>query len=223
MIPWPSARMSEPSRLPVFLDEVAQPFALQPSHIGPSVRILDGSPLDSYLQESLALVWLLGCAVVLLIWLRQWQRVRTILRNSTEVTCGRQLEMMRRLQGAMRVTSSLRLFTSSARVEPGVVGVFRPVLLLPDAVGEQLTEAELEAVLAHELAHVRRRDNLFSTVHSIVEAIFWFYPAVWWIGQRLIAERERACDDAVLRTGNNPETYAEGILKVCELYVKTPV
>src|SRR5262245_35394581 len=130
MIRWPSARMSGPSRLPAFLDEVAQPFALQPSHIGPSVRILDCSHLDSYVQESLALVWLLGSAAVLLVWLRQWRRVRTILRNSREVTCGRQLEMMRRLQGTIRVNSSLRLFTSSACIEPGVVGVFRPVVLL---------------------------------------------------------------------------------------------
>jgi uncharacterized protein (TIGR03435 family) len=222
MIPWPSARLSEPTRLPALLDEVAQPFILQPGHIGPSVRILDASRLESYVQESLEFVWLLGCAAVLLVWLRQWQCVRTILRNSTEVTCGRQLEMMRRLQGAIGVSSSVRLFTSSARVGPRVVGVFRPVVLLPDAIEEQLTDAEFEAILVHELAHVRRRDNSFSVVQSIVEAIFWFYPPVWWIGRRLIAERERACDEAVLRIGSNPETYAEGILKVCELYVKTP-
>src|SRR5262245_39312482 len=66
MIRWPSARMSEPSRLPALLDKVAQPFALRPSHIGPSVRIVDGSHLDEYVRESLALVWLLGCAAVLL-------------------------------------------------------------------------------------------------------------------------------------------------------------
>jgi bla regulator protein blaR1 len=223
LIRWPSARMSEPSRLPAILDEVTQPFALPPNHIGPSIRTLDGSRLDSYIQESLALVWLLGCAAVLLVWLRQWQSVRKILCNSTEVTCGRHIEMMRRLQRAMRVNGSLRLFTSSARVGPWVIGVFHPIVLLPDAIEEQLTDAELEAILAHELSHVRRRDNLFSTVHRIVEAVFWFYPPVWWIGRRQIAERERACDEAVLRTGNNPETYAEGILKVCELYVKTPV
>jgi hypothetical protein len=107
MIPWPSARLSEPTRLPALLDEVAQPFILQPGHIGPSVRILDASRLESYVQESLEFVWLLGCAAVLLVWLRQWQCVRTILRNSTEVTCGRQLEMMRRLQGAIGVSSSV--------------------------------------------------------------------------------------------------------------------
>lgn len=222
MFPWPNARVSELRRLPVLVDEAAQPFVALPSHLGPSVRILDGSRLDSHVQESVAMVWLLGCAAVLLVWFRQWRRMRIILRDSIEAT-GRQLEIMRRLRRDTRLNLSLRLLTSSTRIEPGVVGVFRPVLVLPGGIGDQLTDAELEAVLAHELAHVRRRDNLFAGIHSIVEAIFWFYPAVWWIGRRLIAEREYACDEAVLRRGNHPETYAEGILKVCEFYVKAPL
>jgi len=57
----------------------------------------------------------------------------------------------------------------------------------------------------------------------LVEAVFWFYPVVWWLGARLIAERERACDESVLASGNEPETYAEGILKVCRFYVQSPL
>jgi bla regulator protein BlaR1 len=220
MIPSPHGRTGKPGRLPVAVEEIAQPFVLQPSHVGPSVRVLDSSSnRDTYFRESLALAWLLGCAVVLIAWVRQWRRVRMIIRESREVTGGRELQIMRRLQP----TTPLRLRWSSERIEPGVVGIFRPVLLLPDGIGERLTAAELEAILGHELTHVRRRDNLFAGLHSIVEAIFWFHPAVWWIGERLIAERERACDEAVLQSGNNPEIYAEGILKVCEHYVKAPL
>jgi TonB family protein len=81
----------------------------------------------------------------------------------------------------------------------------------------------VEAILAHEVQHVRRRDNLAAAMHMFVEAIFWFHPLVWWLGARLVEERERACDEAVLRLGNPPEIYAESILKTCEFCVASPV
>jgi bla regulator protein BlaR1 len=72
------------------------------------------------------------------------------------------------------------------------------------------------------MCHVRRCDNLATAIHMIVEAVFWFHPLVWWLGARLIDERERACDEAVLRTCD-PQVYAEGILKVCEFYLASPL
>jgi GWxTD domain-containing protein len=70
--------------------------------------------------------------------------------------------------------------------------------------------------------HVRGRDNLAAALHTIVEAMFWFHPLVWWLGNRLVDERERACDEAVLQMGFPPADYAEGILKVCKGYVAAP-
>ena len=70
---------------------------------------------------------------------------------------------------------------------------------------------------------MRRRDNLTSAIHMIVEAVFWFHPLVWWIGARLVEERERACDEAVLSLGNEPCDYAEAILNICKSYVESPV
>ena len=94
---------------------------------------------------------------------------------------------------------------------------------MPDGVAGQLTEPQLDAILAHELCHVRRRDNLAAAIHMVVEALFWFHPLVWWVGARLVEERERACDEEVLSLGNAPEVYAEGILRICELYLKSPL
>src|ERR1700732_3432129 len=71
--------------------------------------------------------------------------------------------------------------------------------------------------------HVRRRDNLFASVHMAVEAVFWFHPLVWWIGARLVQERERACDETVLSLGNEAHDYAEGILNVCKSYIESPL
>ncbi|HEY3884210.1 MAG TPA: M56 family metallopeptidase, partial [Vicinamibacterales bacterium] len=64
-------------------------------------------------------------------------------------------------------------------LEPGVVGIRRPILLLPDRIAECLTPEQLDAVVVHELCHVQRRDNLTATVHMFVEAVFWFHPLVW--------------------------------------------
>ena len=81
----------------------------------------------------------------------------------------------------------------------------------------------LEAILAHELAHVRRRDNLAAALHMLVETIFWFHPLVWWLGARLVEEREHACDEDVLALGGRRQVYAESILKTCEFCVEAPL
>ncbi|HEX4027043.1 MAG TPA: M56 family metallopeptidase, partial [Rhizomicrobium sp.] len=87
----------------------------------------------------------------------------------------------------------------------------------------QLSPAEMDAILAHELCHLRRRDNLLAALHMLVEGLFWFNPLVWWIGRRLVEERERACDEAVVAAGIRPLVYAEGILKTCRFYVQSPL
>jgi hypothetical protein len=83
--------------------------------------------------------------------------------------------------------------------------------------------AQLETVVVHEVCHVRRQDNLTAAIHMLVEAVFWFHPFAWWIGSRLMDERERACDEEVLRTVGKPQVYAEAILNVCKRYVESPL
>jgi len=113
--------------------------------------------------------------------------------------------------------------SSPTAFEPGVVGLLRPVLLFPEGLVGRLTPAQLDAILAHECAHVRAHDNLLAVLHMAVEAIFWFHPLVWWIERRMIDERERACDEAVIRAGKRPADYAEGILAVCRWSLESPV
>ena len=94
---------------------------------------------------------------------------------------------------------------------------------MPEGLSERLDDSHLEAILAHELWHVRRRDNLAAAIHMSVEAIFWFHPLVWWLGARLVEERERACDEEVLEMGSDRQVYAESILKVCEFCLESPL
>ncbi|HLK62816.1 MAG TPA: M56 family metallopeptidase [Bryobacteraceae bacterium] len=146
------------------------------------------------------------------------------------VIAGLRLRALLCIRAAVRESQSRRspgcpidIRFSRTLIEPGVVGVLHPVLMLPQNIEEHLTAPQLTAVMAHELAHIRRRDNLFSAIHMVVEALFWFHPLVWWIGTRLVEERERACDEEVLHQGNQPIDYAEGILNICKLYVESPL
>ena len=113
--------------------------------------------------------------------------------------------------------------TKTAVLEPGVFGIFHPVLVLPEGISDRLTEEQLQAVLAHEARHIECYDNLTAALHMVVETLFWFHPLVWWIGARLMDERERDCDEAVLRQGSRPGVYARGIVQVCESYVESPL
>ncbi|HEU5023044.1 MAG TPA: M56 family metallopeptidase [Bryobacteraceae bacterium] len=117
----------------------------------------------------------------------------------------------------------LPAYSSPATLEPGVFGIFGPVLLLPEDLDRHLSPEQFSAVLAHESRHIRYRDNLTAAFHMLVEALFWFHPLVWWIGARLVEERERDCDEAALRHGSQPGDYARGIVSVCQSYRESPL
>ena len=164
----------------------------------------------------LAGAWLCGFAAVLLSWYVRWKRVSAVMRNADLPECGREVEALRRIERLAGIARPTELRISQSQLEPGVVGILHPVLLWPKRISGYLEDGHLEAILGHEVMHVRRQDNLVSTIHMLVEAIFWFHPVVWWLGARLVDERERACDEAVLELGSDRETYAESILKTCE-------
>jgi uncharacterized protein (TIGR03435 family) len=136
---------------------------------------------------------------------------------------GREVEALRRVERLIGVKKPINVVLSPTCLEPGIFGIIRPVLAWPAGISEHLHDAHLEAILAHELWHVRRRDNLAAAMHMVVEAIFWFHPLVWWLGARLVEERERACDEAVLQIGSEPHVYAESILKTCEFCLELPL
>ncbi len=83
----------------------------------------------------------------------------------------------------------------------------------------ELSASQIQTVLAHEMCHIRRRDNLTAAIHKVIEVIFWFHPLVWWIGANLLREREAACDESVIEDGHEQVVYAESLLHVCRLGV----
>ncbi|HET7084742.1 MAG TPA: M56 family metallopeptidase [Rhizomicrobium sp.] len=155
----------------------------------------------------LGMIWLLGFAAVTIFWLLRAARLSAIVRAAKPLP----------LIAPVPVKATPEL------LEPGLAGIFRPVILLPQTLTQSLSGMEIDTIIAHELCHLRRRDNLSALLHMLVEAVFWFHPLVWFIGTRLVEERERACDDSVLDTGKKPRDYAEIILKVCRLTFRSPL
>ena len=194
-----------PAGIPLILEQVNEPFGTEVSlQSAPTAHAAQSASL---LVPLLVALWASGCGVLVFTWWRRWRQIQVALRAASPVP----------------LAIGVPVRSSASFLEPGVFGVFRPVLLLPDGIAYHLEPAELHAILAHDLCHIRRRDNLATVMHMVVEAVFWFHPLVWWLGGRLIEERERACDEEVLGTGSKPEAYAEGILKICELYLQSPL
>src|SRR6185503_11690697 len=121
------------------------------------------------------------------------------------------------------VPAGIEVRTAPTVLEPGVVGLRRPVILLPAGIESYLTAGQFAAIVAHEVCHIRRRDNLTAAIHMAVEALFWFHPVVWWIGSRLVSTREQACDEHVITETAEAVAYAEGIVTICRRYVETPL
>jgi beta-lactamase regulating signal transducer with metallopeptidase domain len=152
-------------------------------------------------------IWLLGSLALLCFRVFQWLWLAAIVKTSSP----------------LQIDASIPVRETTSTLEPGIFGIFSPTLLMPAGITHNLAPAQLDAILAHELCHWRRRDNLTAAIHMLVEVLFWFHPLVWWLGGRLIVERERACDEAVIQSGSDRQTYAEGILKVCQHYVEPPL
>jgi bla regulator protein BlaR1 len=167
----------------------------------PSVpNIVDGA--GSQLQI-VAAIWAIGAAILVLQWFLQWRAVHSVLASAAQ----------------LESDLPIPVHVTSRDLAPGVFGVFRPVVILPRMVVRELSPAQMQALLAHEMCHVRRHDNLTAAVHKCVEVIFWFHPLVWWIGANLLREREAACDETVIEEGYEQVVYAESILNVCRLGV----
>jgi bla regulator protein blaR1 len=202
---------------------VSQPFTRPTTSVSVSLPP-SGHPSFAHMLPEISLaIWLCGFILALVIWCVRWRRASATLLKSVPVCEGREVSALQRLENSGEVSRLITLLLSPATIEPGIFGILRPVLVWPRGISERLEDEQLEAILAHEMCHVRYCDNLTAAIHMLVEAIFWFHPFVWWLGARLVEERERACDEVVLQFCRQPHVYAESILKVCQFCVESPL
>ena len=221
---WRSVEIVPYREGPVLIETVGQPFSQDAVTLRPAGPRRGATPtMIGWLPTALLAIWALGAALFLLRSLAQWNRIRAIARDAVPITGGREIAILRSLERTLTHGRPLRVRCTETFLEPGIFGIVRPVLLWPRAISERLTDEQMEAVLAHELYHLRRGDNLAALLHLVVQTVFWFHPLAWWVGARLMTERERACDEEVIRRGSERETYAESILKTCQFFVESPL
>jgi beta-lactamase regulating signal transducer with metallopeptidase domain len=116
----------------------------------------------------------------------------------------------------------VRILVAGGGESPSVVGWMRPVVLIPSAALLGLTAGQLEAVLAHELAHIRRHDYLVNMLQVLVETLLFYHPAVWWVSARIRHERELCCDDLAVRACGDAVCYARALTKLVRLRIAAP-
>ena len=157
------------------------------------------------------MLWLAG---TLVFWLRlagAWMAAARLSRQFTRAASGEWQQALHRLQTRVRVWPPVRLLVSGLVETPVVAGWLRPVILVPVGALAGLPAEHLEAILLHELAHIRRHDNLVNMLQNVAEALLFYHPATWWISGHIRIERELCCDDVAVAATGDAFTYATAL------------
>ena len=156
----------------------------------------------------LAPFWMLGIWIFVLGQVAGWISVGRLRRRGVRYASERWQRGIVRLRARLRLSRPVLLLESCLADVPMVIGHVRPVILMPVGVLAGLPAGQIEAILLHELAHIRRYDYLVNVLQRSVESLLFYHPAVWWISRVIRAERENCCDDVVVATSGNVQEYA---------------
>jgi beta-lactamase regulating signal transducer with metallopeptidase domain len=174
--------------------------------------------MGSMLADHLSLLfkgWLLGSLVLALRFGGGWLHLLVLRRAVTQASQELQ-DHFNRLARRFGLTRDIRLALSSRISTPMVVGWLRPMLLVPVGILTDMDPVGLEALLVHELAHIRRHDYFLNVLQCLVEILLFYHPAVWWISRRVRVERELCCDDVAVAWCADPLLYAETLNRLQE-------
>ena len=180
-----------------------------------------------YFDEHLPLIaaiWILGMAAFLLRLLGGLSYVYYLRGRMNFPVDPYWTEIMERMVEKTGLRKSIPVLESALTRSPLTIGHLKPLILFPIGIINRLSESEVEAILAHELAHILRRDYLFNILQSIVEALFYYHPAVWWLSNQLRNERESACDEKAIELCGDKINYAKALVTMQEMafYPMTP-
>ncbi len=202
-------------------DTVTTVGAWQPASVSDSVATWHSTPSRHSTPApypALAVwIWLTG-VVAMSIWAAAgWLSAQRLKRRSNKAFPPLWQRRIAVLSEQLGIRRHVRLCESALARVPAVIGWLRPVVLIPAGALANLSAVELEAVLAHELAHVRRYDYLANLLQSAIEIVMFYHPAVWWLSKRIRAEREHCCDDLAIAACGNLVVYARALTALEEL------
>ena len=171
----------------------------------------DQRPPADYLPW-LVYIWVTGVTLLSLRLTVQWAMLERCRKQGIRTLDGTWDDRIGRIIRRLQLKRAVRAYESTLADVPSVVGWLRPVILVPTSALLQLAPTQIEALLAHELAHVRRHDYLMNLLQSCVETLFFYHPGVWWVGRRMREERENCCDDVAVAVCGDPMVYARALV-----------
>ena len=183
--------------------------------------------LENHLSQ-FVLIYLIGVALFGLRLAGGWVYLQQLSKTALPPASQHWLKLANQIRATLSIRAVVQVRESARVAMPMVVGVLKPVLLLPIGLATYLSTREIEAVLAHELAHIKRHDYAVNLLQSVVEVLYFFHPALWWLSARVREEREHCCDDlAVQVCGGDGRVLAQALAHVEELLLaqsaQTPV
>jgi len=202
------------------LRTVAWPAARTPTKETRSAPVLTALPrlIEAWSVEA----WLLGVALLSLRTAGGFLLLERERRRRSSVVSPRVLELCRTLQDRIGLSRAITYCECKWLQAPAVIGWFRPIVFLPATALTGLSEEQLQAVIAHELAHIRRFDAFVNVFQVLVETLLFYHPAVWWLNKKIRAEREHCCDDVAVSICGNAFEYARA-LTLMEEWRSAPV
>ena len=185
-------------------------------------RLSDDDPFreasaTAMLGPWLLLGWTAGVLLLTLRLLSGWLWVQRIKTRGASPARDSLRQIGERLARRLHVSRSVRLLESTLVEVPTVIGWLKPVVLLPASALAGLSPLQLEAILAHELAHIRRHDYLVNLLQTLVETLLFYHPAVWWVSRQIRIERENCCDDLAVSLCGDPVVYAQALADLEQL------
>jgi beta-lactamase regulating signal transducer with metallopeptidase domain len=173
--------------------------------------------LGSLASRGAPLVWLCGSVLLCGIAIGRGSEVHRRLRRTSSIPADDVLYLVEQISDRIGLRRGARVLVTTTEIGPIVVGIRRPTVYLPESLLTQLQPPELETMLTHELAHIRRRDTWVAAVQLAAQTLWWFHPVVWWMNRELVRQRERCCDEEVkVSLKCKRSAYARSLLTVLE-------
>jgi TonB family protein len=176
-----------------------------------------GASWTEVLRPWLLPAWCVGVLFLSLRTLLAWRRTQRLSDLDTREPAAEWREALTHALARMRMAGPVRLRASASIDVPMVIGLWRPLILVPAGALCGLTATQLEAILAHELAHIRRHDYLVNLLQSLVETLLFYHPAVWWLSSRIREEREHCADDLAVQCCGDAYLYARALAQIEQL------
>ena len=170
----------------------------------------------------IVLAWLAGVSLLSIRLLGGLLTARRLRHRHTRRPVAPWEARFRELAARLRVTRPVRLLESALVEVPTAIGILRPVVLVPAGILTGMAADQLDSLLAHELAHVRRGDCLVNLLQALAETLLFYHPATWWISSRIRIERENACDDLAVAAIGDAAAYARALVDLAERRVAPP-